>query len=515
LKLYTEENTASTATARRPLYTGVSIIIPVHNGDWVANAFETIFRNTQKYELIIIDNGSDERTAEYLMTLAGYGKIKLIQNNKNLGFAKACNQGAKEANYELLLFLNDDVLCYENWLDILVSGMYLKDLDACSPKGGIFNNELKGIGETTENDFDYLVGWCLMIKKEVFNRVHGFDEQYEFAFCEDSDLSFKLRAKGYNIGIVESNIVHLGNKTVNTQKTFSVNDIDERNRTRFKRKWFGDNIYMRRAGARGDVLMMTPFIREIKQKYPKRKLNFITLPDCAEVLENNPYIDKLITDIGENSDNTWDLNYERNSDRNRMEVIEEQLGIKLKDRSYDLMISEKEKRSVNKKLKKIKGPFVVFHTGKTWANREWDLRGFKTLGIWLIVKGYKIVEIGNRATARLGFNFLADKLSMKESAEVIRRSEFFVGIDSLGMHLATAMKKRSFVLYGVIEPMIVKTNPNETSFYVKGLSCRNCKNFGTLHCDYNIICMSIPYNTVKTEIDNYLTNGEVRSYVSI
>jgi len=513
-QLYTDDIGARTSVEKKPLYTGVSIIIPVYNGDWVVNSFNTIFRNTQKYELIVVDNGSRKDVADYLQNLATCGKIKLIRNEKNLGFAKANNQGAKIANYELLLFLNDDVICYENWLDILVKGLFLKDLDACAPKGGIMDNELKGIGETSSDVFDYLVGWCLLIKKQVFEKAKGFDKRYGYAYCEDSDLSFKLKAKGYNIGVVETNITHLGSKTANTQTDFSLSDISKKNHEKLRNKWFKD-ICLRRTGARGDVLMMTPFIREMKQHNPKLKLSFITLADCAEVLKGNKYIDKLITDVGYEADNVVDLNYERNSDKNRMEVIENQLGIKLKDKSYDLFITKEVRKSVSKKLKNIKSPFVAFHTGRTWVNREWNLNHFKSLGIWLKEKGYSIIELGNRNTTKLGFNYLADKVSIMESAEIIRRAEFFVGIDSLCMHLATAVKKRSFIIYGVIEPYIVKTNPNETSFFVKGLSCRNCKSFGTLNCENNIMCINTPYRTVMDEIDNYLKTGEVKQYVGI
>jgi ADP-heptose:LPS heptosyltransferase len=513
--LYIQEIGSIAELKKMPMYTGVSIIIPVHNGEWVSGSFDTIFRNTQKYELIVIDNGSDERMAEYLRTLAENGKIRLIRNEKNEGFGKACNQGARAANYELLLFLNDDVICYENWLDILVNGLKLKDLDACAPKGGVMNAEWKGVGETSDESFDYLVGWCILIKKEVFNRVHGFDERFEMAFCEDSDLSFTLRARGYNIGIVETNIVHLGSLTVKSQQTFAVSNIEMKNREKLKAKWSTKNIHLRRTGARGDVLMMTPIVREMKKKYPKSRLSFITLPESAEVLKNNPYIDEIITNIGYQADNIQDLNYERNPGKNRLEVVAEKLRIKLTDKSYDLIIPDKVKKSVTEKLAGISKKFVVFHTGRTWANREWNLNYFRSLGLWLQGLGYIIIEVGNTMTPKLGFNYLATKLSIQETAEVIRRSDFFVGVDSLCLHIASAMKKRSFCIYGVIEPQIVRNNDKETSFYVKGLFCRNCKSFGTLQCNYNIMCINIPYLVVKQEIERFLKTGIIKDYVGV
>ena len=71
------------------------------------------------YEIIIVDNGSNDGTGEFLKQSATI-KVKIISNKENLGFAKACNQGAKAASCGYLLFLNNDTEPQHGWLEPLV-----------------------------------------------------------------------------------------------------------------------------------------------------------------------------------------------------------------------------------------------------------------------------------------------------------------------------------------------------------------------------------------------------------
>jgi len=513
----TQENRSYVSEPVKTAMAGVSIIIPVLNGDFLRDTFSSIFRSAGNFELIIVDNGSNQVTKTYLKELQAYDRVTVLTNEKNMGFAKANNQGAKVAKNNLLLFLNSDVLCFSGWLEQLVSKINFCDLDACAAAGGIFNADFMGFKEVTSGNFDYLVGWCVLIKKAVFEAIDGFDERYGYAFCEDTDLTFKLRSKGYNVGLCETSVKHLGSKTVYNQSDFTVTEQSQSSIKIFKEKWFAKDLYVRRNAARGDVLMMAPILRALKKKYPERRLNFITLPECKDVIEGNPNIDKLIADPYFNIEPSYVLNYERNPEENRIDAIAKQFNMAVVDKSLDIAISKKEKKDVDAILKNIKKPFVVFHTGHSWQNREWNLNNFKLLGQWLEEKGYEVIEVGNDNTAYLGFNKLSGLLSMKETAEVIRRAEFFVGIDSLCLHLAAAVKARSFIIYGVSEPYIVRTNIRETSIYVTGLSCRGCHIGGHMiqNCKHNLHCVQIPLKAVKDEIENYLKTGEQKDYVKV
>ena len=102
----------------------VSIIIPVFNClEFTKQCLGSLLQNTPQglFELIIIDNGSSDGTSEYLRKFTPTGSI--ISNPQNIGFARACNQGASKAQGKYLLFLNNDTQPEPKWLEELIAGI--------------------------------------------------------------------------------------------------------------------------------------------------------------------------------------------------------------------------------------------------------------------------------------------------------------------------------------------------------------------------------------------------------
>lgn len=100
----------------------VSIVIPVFNKvDYTRKCIESVIKNTFNvcYELIFVDNASTDGTPAYLSSLQG--KIKIITNEKNVGFTKACNQGGRMASGEYAVFLNNDTEPQDQWLNSLIN----------------------------------------------------------------------------------------------------------------------------------------------------------------------------------------------------------------------------------------------------------------------------------------------------------------------------------------------------------------------------------------------------------
>lgn len=204
----------------------VSIIIPVYNKvEFTKKCLEALDRNTQRgaYELIIIDNASTDGTKEFLRGL--HDDIKVITNEKNLGFAKACNQGARAATGQDLLFLNNDTEPQHGWLEPLLEVLYsdpsvgavgskLLFPDGTIQHGGVIIIDNKKTHEpltaihnyyqkpekypaaNIAHTYQVLTAACLLIRRTAFEQADGFDEGYWNGY-EDVDLCFNLHTLGW------------------------------------------------------------------------------------------------------------------------------------------------------------------------------------------------------------------------------------------------------------------------------------------------------------------------------
>lgn len=200
----------------------VSVIIPVYNNAKLTKqCLESIFAVGAQvdFEVIVVDNGSSDETAKILTALSG--KILTIQNERNLGFAKACNQGAKQARGKFVVFLNNDTIVTDGWLDQLVATMESgTEIGAVGAKliypnqtiqhagvvfaanslpYNIYKGEKKDSPLVNKNkEYQAVTGACLLTAKAFFQEVDGFDENYQNGL-EDIDFCFKLRASGKKI----------------------------------------------------------------------------------------------------------------------------------------------------------------------------------------------------------------------------------------------------------------------------------------------------------------------------
>ncbi len=227
----------------------VSIIIPVFNMvDYTKQCCKAIVENTPEalYEVIIVDNASTDGTKEFFKCLGG--DVHVIRNEKNLGFAKACNQGAKAAKGTYLLFLNNDTVPQEGWLDAMVETIEEK------PKAGIVGSKLlypdgtiqhagvvfyressvishiyKGLKADHRNvdymrDFNAVTGACLLIPKKLFFDLQGFYEGF-IAGYEDVDLCLRTKEKGLRVIYQpKSVLIHHEEVTRKTMPTCNTND---------------------------------------------------------------------------------------------------------------------------------------------------------------------------------------------------------------------------------------------------------------------------------------------------
>ena len=218
------------------------IIIPVWNQlRLTRDCVEHIVKNTHyPYRLIIIDNGSEKQTEEYLEELSGDNNlhVTLIRNETNLGYVKAINQGLRASDADYVCVLNNDTTVDENWLEELIKvAQNDSKIGIVNPGGSLRSSkkkELSGIWI----EIGFATGFCMLIKREVIDRIGFLDEDYGIGFWEDTDYCQRAKKAGYICASAKAACVyHHSHKSFNFFKKNKVNELFEKNKNIFYSKW--------------------------------------------------------------------------------------------------------------------------------------------------------------------------------------------------------------------------------------------------------------------------------------
>ena len=216
----------------------VSIIIPHWNGiDTLSECLISLFKTRHdSYEVIVVDNASTDGSQPWLKNK--YPQVKLIENDKNYGYAGGCNRGALEANGDYLIFLNNDTIQDPDWIqnlekfmkkDKMIAAVQPKILNYfnkrifdyaggsggymdrfCFPfaRGRIFSKQEEDIGQYNDSkQCFWSSGTAFMIRKELFFEAGKFDE-YFFSHMEEIDLCWRLQAMGFQIWVEPNAVVY-------------------------------------------------------------------------------------------------------------------------------------------------------------------------------------------------------------------------------------------------------------------------------------------------------------------
>jgi GT2 family glycosyltransferase/SAM-dependent methyltransferase/glycosyltransferase involved in cell wall biosynthesis len=218
----------------------VSVIIPVYGQlEYTLRCLASIAANAPAapIEVIVVDDCSPDYSAQ---VLSGINGLRLVHNEKNQGFIRSCNRGAKAARGEYLYFLNNDTQVTPGWADELLAtfqvfpgtgfaGSKLIYPDGrLQEAGGIIwqDGSAWNFGRFQDQslpvynyarEVDYCSGASVMVPKALFEELGGFDERYLPAYCEDSDLALRIRAKNYRVIYQPmSSVIHYEGKTSGT-----------------------------------------------------------------------------------------------------------------------------------------------------------------------------------------------------------------------------------------------------------------------------------------------------------
>lgn len=224
----------------------LSIIIVNYNvKEFLQNLIHSIEKASSNLtkEIFIIDNASDDGSVEFIREK--FPQVKLIANQKNLGFGKANNLGLNEASGKYLLMINPDTIVAEDTFEKMieffdqnknvglagckilnpdgtlqlacrrsfpgpwVSFTKVTGLSSFFPKSRIFARyNLTYLDENQTYEVDAISGSFMMMRKEVYEKVGGFDEQF-FMYGEDLDLCYRIQKAGYKVFYVHTTqIIH-------------------------------------------------------------------------------------------------------------------------------------------------------------------------------------------------------------------------------------------------------------------------------------------------------------------
>ena len=237
----------------------ISIVIPIfYSKDYIEECVASIQKNTKsEFELIVIDNGCPEDSAQLVKKQAD----KLIENDENLGFGPACNQGVEAATNELIVLLNADTVVEHNWdvplieaLDNksvgIASPMYLNKDGSVQEAGGLIGvrggTEFFGEGLTQDNPrltfsraVTYTSAAGIMLRKSDFKRLGEFGAEYKIAYHEDSDLMLKYKEAGFIIKYVPSSkVTHIKSTVIkNPVLNKKLEEISIKNGIVLQKKW--------------------------------------------------------------------------------------------------------------------------------------------------------------------------------------------------------------------------------------------------------------------------------------
>ncbi len=203
--------------------------------------------------LIIIDNASNDGTAEYLASLRSSPdcEIKVITNQENLGFVSGMNQGIKESRAQFVCLANNDLIFSLGWLDELVNVFEAnKQIGLLNPNSNNLGERLPA-GELIEQfgqeihkkyrgtfvEMPFCIGFCLAIRREVIERIGGFSEEFQPFFFEDTDYSLRAQKSGFLIGVAKGAYVwHKEHASFDRIKKQAEERFTE-NKKIFEKKW--------------------------------------------------------------------------------------------------------------------------------------------------------------------------------------------------------------------------------------------------------------------------------------
>lgn len=264
------------------------IIVNYNTADMIEGCLDSIRSQLdERIEVIVVDNASSDSSREKIR--ASYPWVKLIINRKNVGFAKANNQGYSICQGRFLFFLNPDTVMQKNcfrailtYMDrnkhIGLAGTFVSDIttnhhptiEYTYPGHRYARKELRGL----PGKIAWVLGASMIVRAQVFQETGGFDERY-FLYSEDIDLCLTVRKNGWHLGYIEqAKVIHFEGGSERTSQPINV----------FKRKLLAEKIFFEKHYAASTVAKI------MKQRRIEARWRLLTLNITKKFVQNNQHI---------------------------------------------------------------------------------------------------------------------------------------------------------------------------------------------------------------------------------
>lgn len=239
----------------------ISIISLTFNGlEWTKKFYESLIAaGINNYELILIDNASTDETPKYLSDISKDSNVKVIFNEKNIGFPAAVNQGILESKGEYIVVANNDIVLTKGCLDRMIQ---VAESHKTIGLVGPISNEVSGFqkdenavyksieqmhkyaqkvrqqnnGETL--NFPRIAFLFTLIKREVIEKIGGLDERFSPGNYEDDDFCLRAQIAGFKTVIAKDVFIHhYGSKSFKADGNTKYAERLEINKQKFISKW--------------------------------------------------------------------------------------------------------------------------------------------------------------------------------------------------------------------------------------------------------------------------------------